>query len=122
HHRLKGRSPMAPLRFAMFGTGFWSRFQLSGWNEVGGVECVALYNRTVSRAEQMAADFGVPRVYASPGELLDNEQLDFIDICTAVETHSPLTKLAASRGLDVVCQKPMAASLEEAEDMLRTCQ
>ena len=35
-----------PLRFAVFGTGFWARFQLAAWREVGGVECVALYNRT----------------------------------------------------------------------------
>lgn len=113
---------MAPLRFALFGTGFWSRFQLHGWNEVGGVECVALYNRTVSKAHQMAADFGIAGVYDSPEALLDNEQIDFVDICTAVETHAPLTKLAAARGLDVVCQKPLATSLEEAEDMLRVCQ
>ena len=112
---------MTPLRYAMFGTGFWSRFQLNGWNEVGGLECVAFYNRTVSKAQKLAADFGVPRVYGSPEELLDNEELDFVDICTAVETHAPLTKMAAARGLDVVCQKPMATSLEEAEAMVRVC-
>jgi len=113
---------MTPLRFAMFGTGFWSRFQLSGWNEVGGLECVAFYNRTVSKAQALAAEYGVPRVYGSPEELLDNEELDFVDICTAVETHAALTKMAAERGLDVVCQKPMATSLQEAETMLRICQ
>ena len=36
----------APLRFAVFGAGFWTPYQLSGWREVGGVECVAIYNRT----------------------------------------------------------------------------
>ena len=39
---------MNPLRFAIFGTGFWSRFQLGAWRELEGVECVALYNRTRS--------------------------------------------------------------------------
>jgi len=33
------------LHFAIFGTGFWSRFQLAGWQELQGVKCVALYNR-----------------------------------------------------------------------------
>lgn len=110
-----------PLRFAMLGTGFWARFQLAGWNEAGGVECVALYNRTVSKAEKLAAEFGVPRVYGSVEELLDKEQLDFVDICTAVELHAEQTLMAAQRGLPVVCQKPMATTLEEAERMVKGC-
>jgi D-apiose dehydrogenase len=52
---------------------------------------------------------------------LVNEQLDFVDICTAVETHAPLTKMAAERGLPVVCQKPMATSLNEAQAMVDFC-
>ncbi len=32
------------LRFAILGTGFWARYQLAGWRELAGVECVALYN------------------------------------------------------------------------------
>jgi predicted dehydrogenase len=42
------------------GTGFWSRFQLAGWQELDGVECVALYNRTRAKAEALACQYGVP--------------------------------------------------------------
>lgn len=112
---------MAKLRFAMFGTGFWSYYQLPGWNETGEVECVALYNRTRSKAEKVAAQFGVPAVYDDFEALLDQERLDFVDICTNVETHYQFTKLAAERGLPVVCQKPMATTLAEAEALVEVC-
>ena len=114
-------SRVEKLRFALFGTGFWSRFQLHGWLETGGVECVALYNRTRSKAEAFARDFGISAVYDDPAALLDSEQLDFVDICTAVETHAPLVRLAAARGLPVVCQKPMATTFEEAKAMVAAC-
>lgn len=113
---------MNKLRFAMFGTGFWSRYQLAGWMEAGGVECVALYNRTRSKAEALAREFGIPAVYDDPAALLDQEKLDFIDICTAVETHAELTRMGAERGLPVVCQKPLATTLDEAVEMVTFCQ
>lgn len=114
---------MTKLRFAMFGTGFWAYYQLAGWLETGEVECVALYNRTKEKALKLAAQFNIPAtsVYDSPEALLANERLDFVDICTSVETHYPLTRMAAERGLPVVCQKPMAISLQEAEAMVEVC-
>jgi D-apiose dehydrogenase len=112
---------MAALRFAIFGTGFWARFQLAAWRELEGAECVALYNRTRSKAEALAHEFGVPAVYDDPEELLDRERLDFIDIITDVETHSRFVHLAAARGLPVICQKPMAPTLAEAERMVVAC-
>ena len=112
---------MSKLRFAMLGTGFWSYFQLAGWMETGEVECVALYNRTRSKAEKLAQQFGIPAVYDDPDTLFANEQLDFVDICTNVETHYPLTQKAAQRGLPVVCQKPMASNLQEAVALVDVC-
>lgn len=112
---------MKKLRFAMLGTGFWARFQLGGWREFPDVECVALYNRTRAKAEKLAADFGVPAVYDSVEELLKREQLDFVDIVTDVGTHPKLVRLAAERGLPVICQKPMAPTLAEAEQMVADC-
>lgn len=112
---------MGNLRFAIFGTGFWARFQLAGWKELDGLECIAVYNRTRSRAEALAQEFGIPAVYDSPQALLDSEQLDFVDIITDVGTHASLTEMAAKRDLSVVCQKPMATSLDDAQEMLDVC-
>jgi len=113
---------MADLRFAMFGTGFWSYYQLPGWIEAGGTECVALYNRTPSKAEKLAEHFSLnANIYDDPEELLKNEQLDFLDICTNVETHAPFVHMAAKYNLPVVCQKPMATTLEEAKGMVKAC-
>ena len=112
---------MTYLRFAMLGTGFWSRFQLAGWQELEGVECIALYNRTRAKAEALAQAFGVPAVYDDAEELLRRERLDFIDVVTNVETHSRFVRLAAAHKLPVICQKPMATSLEEAEQVVRVC-
>ncbi len=114
---------MKQLTFALVGTGFWANYQLPGWQELEGVSCVAAYNRTKSRAQALAEKFGVARVYDDLVELLDKEtSLDFIDICTDVDTHLPFTTMAAERGLNVVCQKPMAASLEDAQALLAVCQ
>lgn len=112
---------MRNLRFAVVGTGFWARYQLAGWRELPGAECVALCDRQRDRAERMARDFGVPAVYDDPQEMLEREQLDFLDIITDVNTHAPLVRLAAAHRLPVICQKPMAATLAEAAEMVRVC-
>ncbi|MHB1356994.1 MAG: Gfo/Idh/MocA family protein [Anaerolineae bacterium] len=109
-------------RFAILGTGFWARYQLAGWRELAGAECVALYNRTLSKAQALANEFGIARVYDDVGALFANEELDFVDIITGVETHSPLVQLAAKQRITSICQKPMAPSLAEAEHMVETCQ
>ncbi len=114
---------MSKLRFALFGTGFWSAFQLAGWMQTDEVTCVALYNRTKSKALLLAERFGIPAssVYDDPEALLEHEQIDFVDICASVETHYPLTRLAAARGLPIVCQKPMATTLEECRALVQVC-
>lgn len=106
------------LRFAMFGAGFWSRFQLHAWREIEGVECVAIYNRTREKAEDLARSASVRSVYDDPGTLLREESLDFVDIVTAAETHACLVALCLRRGVPVICQKPMAPALQEATAML----
>jgi predicted dehydrogenase len=114
---------MPDLKFAVLGTGFWALYQIPAWREVGGVKLVAAYNRTVAKAQRIADQFGIPRVYDDPEELLRNERegLDFVDIVTAVETHAPLVHLAARYRLPVICQKPMSTDLASAEGMVAVC-
>jgi predicted dehydrogenase len=112
---------MTPLRFAILGTGFWASFQLGAWRELQGVECVALYNRTRSRGEKFGKQFQIPAVYDDPKDLFEREQLDFVDIITEVPAHKPLVLLAAKYKTPVICQKPMAATLADAEEMVESC-
>lgn len=113
---------MADLRFAILGTGFWARYQLAAWRELPGARCVALYNRTVAKAEALAREFGVPAVYDDPEELVKGEKLNFLDVITDVGTHQRLVELAAAHKTPVICQKPMAPTLAEAKQMVTACQ
>ncbi len=112
---------MEPLRFAVFGAGYWTRPQLAAWREVEGAECVALYNRTRPKAELLARELGIPAVYDDPGELLRQEKVDFIDVITAPAAHEEHVLLAASQRVPVICQKPLAPSLESAQRMVDAC-
>jgi D-apiose dehydrogenase len=114
---------MTGLRFAVLGTGFWSHYQIPAWFEIGGVQIVSLYNRTISKAVNVAKKFGLQeaRVYGDVEEMLGNEKLDFVDIITEIDAHSPLVHLAAKYKVPVICQKPMAPDLETAEQMVKVC-
>jgi predicted dehydrogenase len=113
---------MTAKKFAVFGTGFWAQFQLAAWKEVEGAECVALYNRTKSKAIALGERFGITSVYDDPEELLARETVDFIDIITDVDTHERLVTLGASHGTSIICQKPMAPSLEACSRMVTECE
>jgi predicted dehydrogenase len=109
------------LRYAVLGCGFWSRYQIAGWRQAGGVRLVAVYNRTREKAEAVARKFGVPAVYDDAEKLLDRERLDFIDIITDVDTHARFVRMAAERRIPVICQKPMAPDYATAAGMVASC-
>ena len=113
---------MDRLKFAVLGCGFWSKFQIGAWSELEGVELVAVYNRTFSKAQKIAEYFNVPRVYDNPEELFSQEKLDFVDIITDVDTHAHFVEMAVRYGIKhIICQKPMAPDFETASQMVRVC-
>lgn len=113
---------MSELRGAIIGTGFWANYQLPAWQELPGVKIVALYNRTKSKAESIKHKFNVDaNIYDDIERLLSQETIDFVDIITDVDTHAYFTTLAAKKGINVICQKPMTSTVQEARDMLTVC-
>lgn len=112
---------MTDLRFAVIGAGFWAPFQIAGWQEVRGAKCVAICDLTAGKAEKVAQAFNIPGAYDDAEALFNQEQIDFVDVITDVESHSRLVQMAAKRKLPVITQKPMADTLAEAEHMLQVC-
>ena len=93
---------MEKLKFAVLGCGFWSKFQIGAWSEINETELVAVYNRTIFRARNIADYFNVPRVYDNPEELFETEQLDFVDIITDVDTHAHFVEMAVKPELSTL--------------------
>ena len=113
---------MEKLKFAVFGCGFWSKFQIGAWSELKDAELVAVYNRTREKAEKIARYFGVPHVYDNPWDLYKNEHPDFVDIITDVDTHAYFVEMALDHGIkNIICQKPMAPDFETAKRIVSSC-
>jgi len=88
------------------------------WRAMKDVEMVAAYDINEGAAAAMARRFNVPRSYQDLSDMLEKESLDFIDICTPPDTHALLAIQAMEAGWNVLVEKPMAVSLNEADDML----
>lgn len=108
------------LRVAVFGTGYWAQFQIAAWQSIG-VDVAAVWNRTREKAERTAERFCIPQVMDAPEEVFEKADFDIADIITDVEAHQPLVSMAARYKKDVVCQKPMAFTLDACERMVEAC-
>jgi len=115
-------SHSAPLRGLFCGAGHFARIQLEAWRAVPGARIVALFNRTLDRAKAVQAEFALEAAGDDFAMLLENTRPDFIDICTSVETHLPLARVAAARGLPILCQKPLAPHIEQSEELVAACE
>jgi len=103
------------LRGAVYGCGMISEFHLRGWNRIPEVEIVALCNRTIERAERRRREYAPEaRVYSELAEMLEREELDFIDILTLPALHREHCLMARQAGLHIICQKPLCDTLEDA--------
>ena len=77
------------------------------------VEVVAIADIVPERAKDAAEKWGIPHYFASVEELLENIDVDYIDICTYTAEHAPVCIAAAKAGKDILCEKPLAATLEQ---------
>lgn len=109
---------MTRLKAALVGCGYFATFQAQAWAELDEVEMVALCDPDPARRAAISAIFGdAPRHYSDLHQLLAAEEIDFVDICTRVETHEELVATVAAAGVHIICQKPLAADLDAAARM-----
>lgn len=69
------------------------------------------------RAKRVAEEYGIPEVYPSIEEMLEKADIDAVDICTWNNAHAPCLIAAANAGKHVMCEKPLAMSLDDALKM-----
>jgi len=103
-----------PLRIGLIGAGMVSAHHLRAWAGIAEADIVTIADPDIARAQARAGAFGIEAVYADPARLLAAQACDAVDIAAPVERHRALCELAADHGVAILCQKPLAASHEEA--------
>jgi predicted dehydrogenase len=115
---------MARYRVGLIGGGSIGRRHALGWTSCEQTELVALADITPEVRREVAEQYGIPEqsCYADLREMLDREQLDIVSVCLWHSQHAPAVIAAAARRPKLIlCEKPMATSLGEAEQMLTAC-
>lgn len=104
------------LKVGIIGTGWIAESHIDSYKRMKDVEVVALADLIEGKAERFAERFGVPfvRFYRSGHEMLEKEELDAVSICTYNATHAECTIDALEHGVNVLLEKPMCVTLDEA--------
>jgi len=109
---------MKQLRTAIFGTGFMGRVHLEAVRRVESVEAVAIEGRNGEAARRLGTGFSISAITTQYREILRDSSIDAVHICTPNAQHFLMARDALQAGKHVLCEKPLATSVEEGEELV----
>lgn len=104
------------FKVGIIGTGWIAEAHVNSYKRCPDVEIVAGADLIPGKAEKFFKDNNVENVrcYKNHAELIDNEELDAVSVCTYNATHAECTIYALEKGVNVLLEKPMCVTLDEA--------
>ena len=104
-------------RVGVVGTGFIGAVHIENLRRLPNVEVVSIM--TTQNLEETKKKYNVENVYDDVYKMIDESNLDVIHICSPNYTHAIIAIYALDKGVNVFCEKPMALTVEESEQMLK---
>jgi predicted dehydrogenase len=109
---------MHRFRTAVLGTGFVGRVHLEAIRRLGFVHVCAIGGSRLDKARQLAEELHADRAEADYHRILDDPAVDAVHICTPNALHFPMAQDALRAGKHVICEKPLATSTAEAQELV----
>ncbi len=107
------------LKVGVFGTGHLGKFHLNNWKEISDVELVGFYEPNNETAEAVSKQYNLRR-YLNEEELI--EACDAIDVVAPTNYHFAICEKAIKKGKHVFVEKPLANTMQEAEQLVKLVQ
>ncbi len=101
------------VRFALVGAGAISQSYAAAFETSESAQLVAVADVRPEAAKALAANFNCPS-YESYMAMADNEKFDAVIVCTPPITHLDISTYFLARGINVLCEKPLAIGAESA--------
>jgi len=102
-----------PLTVGIIGGGFMARVH-SAAARAAGASVVGIATSSAAGGQRAAAALGIPRAYTSPAELIADDAIDVVHVCTPNSSHAAYALAALDAGRHVVCEKPLAIGVDDA--------
>jgi len=109
---------MKKWKTAVFGSGFMGRVHVEALRRLGSVDIYEIADHQLDAARRLAAQFPIKRVDADYHRILEDPALDAVHICTPNALHFEMAAAALQAGKHVLCEKPLATSVEEASKLV----
>ena len=108
------------LRIGLVGVGAAAQINhIPALKKIEDVEIVALCDRDPEKTARVAQKFGIPRCYQRFEELLGDEEVHAVDLCTPNYLHAPMAVAALEADKHVLCERPLARNADEAAAMVK---
>ncbi len=109
---------MKKIGVAVIGTGFWGKNHARVYKELAETELVAICDIDPQRAKAVADQFGA-KPYTSAAQMLRNKDIEAVSVCTWSTVLAKEATKAVQAGRHVLVEKPMAANVKQAENLLK---
>ena len=113
---------MKKIRVGIFGTGFMGRVHTEALRRLGNVEVVGVAGSSKERARKFADEVSIEWATGDYRDLIADPQIDAVHVCSPNDLHFEQTMNSLDAGKHVVCEKPLASSVEDGTKMLQKAQ
>ena len=107
------------MRIGIIGTGFGSKIHVPGFRRLEDVEVVGIAGHDAKKTEEIAQKLGIARAFSTWQELVADPEIDAVSIATPPYLHAEIARVAIAKGKHILCEKPLAMDVAEAEELAR---
>lgn len=120
-------SEEAELRLGIIGTGNIGRAHLTALTSLkktnlANFQLAAVCDVDIKSVKKAAKDFNIPTTYENYNELMNNDEIDVVYVCTPTSKHTDIVKAAAKAGKAIYCEEPLANSCPQARNLMAVTQ
>lgn len=108
---------MSKIKIGIIGVGSIAETHIASYLKNNDVELYAFCDINEKRLKKMGEKYGITRLFTDKDEMLKLAEIDAVSVCTWNSEHAPCTIAALNAGKHVLCEKPMATSVEDAIKM-----
>ena len=106
------------MDIGLVGCGRVSDIHMNAYKNIPEANVIAVSDIKIDRAKTLAQKYHIERAYNDALKLFEMKNLDFVDICTPISTHSELACEAAKHGQNIFLEKPMARNSKECNQII----